>query len=147
MPDSIPKDKEVVVGDGNSSESSTQTTAGGGSGGNATAPNDGREVAPAGGATENSSEGSRKNTPETGAYLVCKGAICKCALGAAPAQLKITSHSKFFVNDSSGKDKLVATVKDVEFEPPAFGTCAAKNNQKCEPVAVEWQLLAGDEIV
>ncbi|MDR1199837.1 MAG: DUF5675 family protein [Prevotellaceae bacterium] len=91
-----------------------------------------------------SGEGSGKTTPETGAYLVCKGALCKCDKGAAPGRLKITSHSKYYINDASG-EKLVATVADVQFEEPAFGTCAAKNNSKCKPAAIKWEVKAGDE--
>lgn len=83
-----------------------------------------------------------KSTPETGNYLVCKGALCKCQFGAAPALLKV-SNTKYYAND-----KLAATVKDTEFESPVFVGCSVNpKSYKCIYKAVkgnEWNVDGGD---
>ena len=75
--------------------------------------------------------------------LVCQGALCKCSLGSSPAKLRITTQSKYFINDAQGTDKLVATTQELQnpFEPPFFGTCQKKpsNAPACTPVLTAWK--------
>jgi hypothetical protein len=60
-----------------------------------------------------------------GAYLVCKGALCKCSAGAVSVSLDITTHSNVYINDAQASKKLVATEKDVNFIPKVqpFQSC------------------------
>ena len=94
-----------------------------------------------------SSDVTGKDTPETGAYLVCKGAFCKCNLGSSPfVRLQITTHGKYYLNDMQGNEKLVATVKDNTFPAPLFGSCSSNNGKPCNYTPEKiWEINAGDE--
>lgn len=71
---------------------------------------------------------------------VVQGAICKCKFGTSPDKLVVLSHQKWYANDSEGKEKLIATNKDigVPFQNKTFGTCAKMNNNPCVPNITKW---------
>lgn len=73
-------------------------------------------------------------------HLVCQGAICKCKFGTAPDKLKVRTHTKEYLNDPEGKEKLAVSTKDIgpTFEKNTFGTCA-KNNSPCSATVQEWK--------
>ncbi len=71
--------------------------------------------------------------------LVCYGAQCTCTMGTAKAKLLVTSHNKYFINDAEGAEKLVATIEETKFQPPAFGSCKAQNNNSCVPALSGWE--------
>ncbi len=56
-------------------------------------------------------------------FLVVKDATCKCEFGGPPVKLQVTSHSKFYLNDSKGSKKMIATTKDNTFMPSNFVSC------------------------
>ena len=77
------------------------------------------------------------NKAKQTAYLVCEGALCQCAAGAAPVKLKVTSHKKAYINNN----KLLATEKDVTFDEQGhFGTCSFKvyPSNACVPAVQQW---------
>ncbi|MBV6880304.1 DUF4280 domain-containing protein [Epilithonimonas ginsengisoli] len=73
-------------------------------------------------------------------HLVCQGATCRCNFGTAPDKLKVLTQSKRYINDKDGKEKLMATHKDIgkTFEKNNFGSCAKMNNNPCQAVVTEW---------
>lgn len=73
-------------------------------------------------------------------HLVCQGATCKCNFGTTPDKLKVLTQSKRYINDKDGKEKLMATHKDIgkTFEKNTFGSCAKQNNNPCQAVVTEW---------
>ncbi len=60
--------------------------------------------------------------------LVCYGALCQCSNGTIPTQLLVTSNRKYYVNDSQGAQKLVATIKDNQVMNLNFGICKNGSN-------------------
>lgn len=73
-------------------------------------------------------------------HLVCTGATCKCQFGKAPSKLKVLTQKKHYINDVDGKEKLMATHKELgqPFEPPFFGSCSKMNNNPCTVNVTEW---------
>lgn len=87
------------------------------------------------------SDMSEKTTPESGAHIVCKGAMCKCNQSVNPetkVEIKITSNQKVYVNE----DKLAATIKDSDFMVPVapFVQCklSTKTEKPCEYKSTDW---------
>ncbi len=76
--------------------------------------------------------------------LVCHGAMCQCKQGFAPDKLKVLSHKKYYINDSSGGDKLVGNTMDlgIPFEAGTFGQCklqpSGSSYLPCVPSIVKW---------
>lgn len=120
-----------------------------------TTPLPGEEVAGSGfaGQSQNNTSSSQSNPPDSEAttesnngsvaaqYIVCQGAMCKCTNGTSMPRLKVSTHKKHYVNDN-GNNKLIATVKDITFEPSVspFGTCGADQGRPCSYVAQQWQV-------
>lgn len=77
---------------------------------------------------------------QEGQHLVCAGAICQCQFGKAPAKFKVLTHTKHYINDEEGKEKLVATHKEIgqPFQPPFFGSCSKANNGPCAVNVTGW---------
>ena len=48
-------------------------------------------------------------------HFVVHGAICQCKFSETPQTdiLQVKTHSKHYANDSEGKEKLVATSKEI----------------------------------
>lgn len=101
--------------------------------------------------TNNTNKRTDKSSSESGAYIVCKGATCKCDQGSSgPVEIQITSQNKAYINGN----QLVATIKDANLMVPAmpFVTCALspkkQAGQPCEyqPTASwEWNSAVGNE--
>lgn len=74
-------------------------------------------------------------------HLVCQGAICKCKFGTAPDKLKVLTHTKEYLNDPDGQQKLAVSTKDIgpTFEKNTFGSCAKQNNNPCAATVQEWK--------
>lgn len=74
-------------------------------------------------------------------HLVCQGAICMCKFGASPDKLKVLSHSKEFINDPDGSQKLLATTKEIgsTLEKNSFGACKKQRNNPCMATITEWK--------
>jgi hypothetical protein len=74
-------------------------------------------------------------------HLVCQGAICQCQFGTTPDTLKVLTQSKQFINDKEGKEKLMATHRDIgmTFEKNTFGSCKMMKNNPCVPALIQWQ--------
>jgi len=74
-------------------------------------------------------------------HLVCHGAMCQCNFGTAPDKLVVKSHTKEYINDSDGSEKLIATDKDIAqtFEKNTFGSCSKQNNNPCKAQVAEWK--------
>ncbi|MDL2303364.1 DUF4280 domain-containing protein, partial [Dysgonomonas sp. OttesenSCG-928-D17] len=90
---------------------------------------------------------SGKSTPESGAYLVCKGATCKCEFGSAMLKIEVISQSKAYINDASARQKLIATIKDNVFPPPFFGQCTKNpaTGKPCMYSPQDWELTPSTE--
>lgn len=78
-------------------------------------------------------------------HLVCQGATCQCNYGATPDKLRVLTQSKRYINDSEGKEKLMATNKDIgqTFEKNTFGPCKMQplpggGFKPCQAVVTEW---------
>lgn len=73
-------------------------------------------------------------------HIVVQDAICMCSFGATPDKLKVLTHQKEYVNDSSGSKKLIASTKDIgpTFEKNTFGVCA-KIRGTCTATVLEWK--------
>ena len=77
-------------------------------------------------------------------HLVCQGATCMCDFGSAPDKLKVNSHKREFINDREGKQKLIASTKDIgaTFEKNTFGPCKKQPKgsgfKTCQAVVSEW---------
>lgn len=71
---------------------------------------------------------------------VVQGAICKCKFGTTPDKLVVLTHQKWYANDKDGKEKLLATNKDIgtPFQNKTFGACAKMNNKPCTPAVTKW---------
>lgn len=74
-------------------------------------------------------------------HLVCQGAMCMCKFGAAPDKLKVLSHTKEFINDPDGSQKLLATTMEIgtTLEKNTFGSCKKQNNNPCVASITEWK--------
>ncbi|ANH82687.1 hypothetical protein A8C56_18415 [Niabella ginsenosidivorans] len=71
---------------------------------------------------------------------VVQGAICKCQFGTTPDKLVVLTHKKWYANDKDGREKLLATHKDigVPFQNKTFGSCKKMNNNPCVPSITKW---------
>ena len=74
-------------------------------------------------------------------HLVCQGATCMCKFGATPDKLKVLSHTKEYINDPEGSQKLLATTMEIgpTFEKGTFGSCKKQNNNPCVAMITEWK--------
>ena len=76
-------------------------------------------------------------------HLVCQGAICMCQFGTLPDNLRVLSHQKEYINDSSGSQKLIATTQEIggaTLEKNTFGACNfGFPTRPCVPVITAWQ--------
>ncbi|WP_103864611.1 PAAR-like protein [Aquimarina sp. I32.4] len=96
---------------------------------------------------ENSDEETEETTEEsTAKKLVCHGAKCGCDKSESPTEveLQVLSHSKFYINDNAGSQKLIASNMELPlpFNKPFFGKCTLKpsssGNLPCQPVLQGW---------
>ena len=78
-------------------------------------------------------------------FAVVQGAMCKCQFGDFPDKLKVLSHRKYYANDSSGSDKLLATTMEIgpaTFEKNTFGQCKMQPTgtsfKPCQIVVTKW---------
>lgn len=83
-----------------------------------------------------------KESAESGAYIVCDGATCKCNMAVNPAmtvKLMVNSQQKVYVNDT----QLVATTKDTMLAgiPAPFIQCSKNGatGKPCMYSATEWK--------
>lgn len=74
-------------------------------------------------------------------HLVCHGATCTCQFGTTPDSLVVKTHSKHYINDSDGQEKLMATHKEIgqPFKKNNFGSCKKLNNNPCKVNLTEWK--------
>lgn len=72
---------------------------------------------------------------------VVHGALCKCQFGTTPDKLAVLTHQKWYANDKDGKEKLIATHKDIglPFQNKTFGSCKKMNNAPCVPSVIKWE--------
>lgn len=65
-------------------------------------------------------------------HFVVQGASCQCKFSVEPKidKLKVKTHSKHYANDKDGKDKLIATDKEIgqTLEKNTFGKCKKQPN-------------------
>lgn len=69
--------------------------------------------------------------------ILVEGATCQCKFGVAPDTIKVTSHSKEYVNQG----KLIATTLEIgatTFQANTFGSCKKQNNNPCKAIVTEW---------
>ncbi len=79
-------------------------------------------------------------------HIVVQGATCQCKFSEAPQTdvLKVLTQSKVTINDKEGKDKLVATDKDIgqTLEKNTFGNCTlqptSSGNLPCQVIINKW---------
>jgi hypothetical protein len=77
-------------------------------------------------------------------HIVCQGATCMCNFGSTQDKLKVKSHKREYINDNDGKQKLIASTKEVggTFEKNTFGPCkkqpTGSSFKKCQAVVTEW---------
>ncbi|CAL1516480.1 peptidoglycan DD-metalloendopeptidase family protein [Chitinophaga sp. MM2321] len=73
-------------------------------------------------------------------FLVCQGALCRCDKAVLPAYLLVTAHRKYYINDTEGTEKLIATDQDKDTRSLNFGSCMATG--KPEPCMAQllWQI-------
>lgn len=80
-------------------------------------------------------------------HFVVQGAICQCNLSENPITdiLQVKTQSKHFANDSEGKEKLIATDKEIgqSMQKNTYGNCTKQMaGGKCLPCVVditEWR--------
>jgi len=74
-------------------------------------------------------------------HLVCQGAVCTCKFGAMSDNLVVHTQNHQYINDGEGKEKLMATHKDIgqTFKKNTFGSCKKLNNNPCKVHVTEWQ--------
>ena len=101
--------------------------------------------------TEGTQENDPKEEEDSGGggakKLVCKGAMTSCNSSETPMQipLKIISQDKFFINDSAGSEKLIASTMELPqpFDAPFFGKCklqpAGNSFLPCSVAITKWQ--------
>ena len=75
---------------------------------------------------------------------IVQGAICICKFGTTPDSLKVLTHSKHYLNDYQGSQKLAATHKDVgaTFQANTFGLCTMQptlfSYKPCQALVTAW---------
>ncbi|WP_295811469.1 DUF4280 domain-containing protein [uncultured Apibacter sp.] len=60
-------------------------------------------------------------------YIVVQGATCKCQFGNTSDVLLVKTHAHDFANDSEGKEKAIATTKEIgssTLQNNSFGSCS-----------------------
>lgn len=78
-------------------------------------------------------------------YLI-QGALCQCKFSEKPQtdELQVKAQSKHFANDLQGKDKPIATDKDIgkTMKKNTFGNCtlqpSSNGNLPCQTVITQW---------
>ncbi len=93
---------------------------------------------------ENNETGSNTSAAKT---IVCQGGKCSCNQSETPTQipLKVTTQSKFYVNDENGSEKLIASTMELgqPFDAPFFGKCKMQPSGSsflpCQPAITGWQ--------
>ena len=79
-------------------------------------------------------------------HFVVQGATCQCQFSVAPQTdiLQVKTHSKHFANDSDGKEKLIATDKEIRqtFKKNTFGKCkkqpSGNDYLPCQINIIKW---------
>ena len=80
-------------------------------------------------------------------HFVVQGATCQCKFSVEPKKdtLKVKTHSKHYANDKDGKDKLIATDKEIgqTLEKNTFGKCKMQPNGSgdylpCQATITKW---------
>ena len=83
-------------------------------------------------------------------HFVVQGATCQCKFSVEPKKdtLKVKTHSKHYANDKDGKDKLIATDKEIgqTLEKNTFGKCKMQPNGSgdylpCQATITKWSGL------
>ena len=80
------------------------------------------------------------------AVVACQGALCKCKFGLTPDQFKIVSKHKTYVNETSGRQKMVGSTMDIgqPFMAKTFGQCKLQPTTggflPCIPAVTQWQV-------
>ncbi len=93
---------------------------------------------------ENNEDTSNTSAAKT---IVCQGGKCSCNQSETPTQipLKVTTQSKFYINDENGSDKLIASTMELgqPFDAPFFGKCKLQPSGSsflpCQPAITQWQ--------
>lgn len=80
-------------------------------------------------------------------HIVVQGATCKCKFSVEPKldKLKVKTQTKHYANDKDGKDKLIATDKEIgqTLEKNTFGKCKMQPNGSgdylpCQATITKW---------
>lgn len=79
-------------------------------------------------------------------HFVVQGATCQCKFSVAPEtdKLQVKTHTKHYANDSEGKEKLVATSKEIgqTMKKNTFGKCkkqpAGSDYLPCQISITKW---------
>lgn len=80
-------------------------------------------------------------------HIVVQGAKCKCKFSVEPKtdKLQVKTQTKHYANDKDGKDKLIATDKDIgqTLEKNTFGKCKMQPNGSgdylpCQASITKW---------
>lgn len=79
-------------------------------------------------------------------HVVVQGGTCQCKFSETPQTdvLKVKTQTKFFANDKNGKQKRVATNKELgqTLEKNSFGKCklqpTSSGNLPCQAVITKW---------
>ncbi|WP_160711374.1 peptidoglycan DD-metalloendopeptidase family protein [Chitinophaga solisilvae] len=79
------------------------------------------------------------SSKETPVHLVCEGAVCSCDKSVVPAIIQVTSHHKYYINDSKGSEKLIATTQDNSIRSINFRTCVATGKPEPCTAQLQWQ--------
>ncbi|HEX8576623.1 MAG TPA: DUF4280 domain-containing protein [Flavobacterium sp.] len=83
-------------------------------------------------------------------HFVVQGATCQCKFSVEPKTdtVKVKSQSRHYANDKDGKEKLIATDKDIgqTLEKNTFGKCKMQPNGSgdflpCQAVIAKWGSL------
>lgn len=101
------------------------------------------------GSSEDTDEEKKADESSTSAAktIVCQGGKCSCNQSETPTQisLKVTTQSKFYVNDENGSEKLIASTMELgqPFDAPFFGKCKLQPSGSsflpCQPAITKWQ--------
>lgn len=79
-------------------------------------------------------------------HFVVQGATCQCQFSVAPETdiLQVKTHTKHYANDSEGKEKLIATSKEIgqTMKKNTFGKCkkqpAGSDFLPCQIAITKW---------
>lgn len=79
-------------------------------------------------------------------HFVVYGAVCQCQFSQAPQtdELAVKTHSKHYANDADGKEKLIATNKEIgkTMKKNTFGNCKKQPSGSsflpCQTTITEW---------